>query len=135
MLKRVKNYTNNPALGLLALRLTVGIPFLYHGVTKFMSMGATVAFFASINLPAWLAWLVALVETIGGLLIIVGVATQTVAVLFIFIMIGAIVTIKGGMGYGNGGYELDLALLLASVGVLCAGAGSYTIKKFTSNKI
>ena len=50
------------------------------------------------------------------------------------IMIGAIVTIKGGMGYGNGGYELDSTLLLASVGVLCAGAGRYTIMKFPSSK-
>ncbi len=134
MLKRIQSYTDNPALGLLALRLTVGIPFVYHGATKLMNMGATVAFFASINLPAWLAWLVAIIELVGGLLMIAGVATQTVAVLFVFIMVGAITKIKGGMGYGNGGYELDLVLLLASIGVICAGAVRYTLEKFVNKR-
>lgn len=62
----------NPDLGLLLLRLAVGIIFFVHGWAKFAEMANTIAFFGNLGLPSAVAYLVAAVELIGGLALIIG---------------------------------------------------------------
>lgn len=114
---------------LLVARVIVGIIFVAHGLDKFnMGMDAVGGFFESINIPApmLMAWIVTLVETFGGLALIVGFATELAAGLLIIIMIVALITIKFSVGL-IGGYELDLALIAAMIPFLVHGAGRYSV--------
>src|SRR3989344_7768029 len=72
------------------LRLAIGIPFLLHGVGKLFNWGpfasgieSVVGFFSSLGIPSatLFAWIVALVETFGGLFLILGFLTRTSALL------------------------------------------------------
>ncbi|MGG1675423.1 DoxX family protein [Neobacillus sp. NRS-1170] len=101
-------------VGVFILRVFLGLSFFIHGVSKFQSgISNTASWFDSIGLPGFMAYAVAIIELIGGLLLIIGFGTRYIAVLFLFIMIGAIIKVKfaaGFMGNGQGaGYELELA--------------------------
>lgn len=102
------------------VRVVLGVLFLAHGISKFqMGLGNVDAWFESMGIPGFLAYIVALLELIGGILLIIGLFTRYVSVLFILMLVGAIVTMKLSAGLlGNGqmaGYELDLAFMLAAL--------------------
>ena len=73
----------------------------------------------ALGLPGFLAYVVAIIELVGGIAMILGIGTRIVGALFTLVMIGAIVTVKIPVGFaGNGqmaGWELDLAFLAMSV--------------------
>ncbi|MEH7545234.1 MULTISPECIES: DoxX family protein [Bacillaceae] len=103
-------------IGALILRVTLGVLFLIHGVVKFQGgIENIVGWFDSIGLPGFMAYGVASLEIIGGIAIIIGLATRFFAALFALLMIGATLKVKLSVGLlGNGqmaGYELDLAFL------------------------
>jgi uncharacterized membrane protein YphA (DoxX/SURF4 family) len=123
----VKTY-ENADLGLLSVRLALGAVFVAHGVAKLQNMSGTVAFFASLGFPAPLAYLVAAVETLGGLAMLAGVATPVAGVLLAAVMVVAILKVKLARGF-LGGYEFELTLLLAALGVALAGPGRYALQR------
>ncbi|MEY2194708.1 DoxX family protein [Neobacillus sp. BF23-41] len=107
-------------IGALILRVTLGALFLIHGIVKFQGgIENIVGWFESIGLPGFMAYGVALVEIVGGVALIIGLATRLVSTLFGLLMIGAILKVKLSVGLlGNGqmaGYELDLAFLAMAV--------------------
>jgi uncharacterized membrane protein YphA (DoxX/SURF4 family) len=102
------------------MRIVLGILFLAHGISKFqMGLGNVEAWFDSMGLPGFLAYIVAFLELIGGILLIIGLFTRYVSVLFIIMLLGAIFTMKLSAGLlGNNqmaGYELDLAFMLVAI--------------------
>lgn len=102
------------------MRVVLGILFAAHGISKFqMGLGNVEGWFVSIGVPGFLAYIVAFLELIGGILLIMGLFTRYVSALFILLMAGAIVTAKLSVGLlGNGqsaGYELDLAFMLVAL--------------------
>jgi putative oxidoreductase len=110
---------NNEA-GATILRVILGITFLIHGAAKFQGgIENTVGFFESLGLPGFTAYLVAIIELVGGLAMVLGVGTRIISILFAIVMAVAIVKVKLAGGFlGNGqmaGYELDLALLAISI--------------------
>lgn len=123
----MKNIFHDRDFGLLVLRVVVGAVFLIHGYQKFQMMSGTIGFFASIGLPAFMAYVVATVETLGGLSLIVGYGSKISAALLAITMAVAIVKVHGPNGFmvGKGGYEFTLTLLAANVAILYAGAGKY----------
>ncbi|PFO01237.1 oxidoreductase [Bacillus sp. AFS076308] len=101
-------------IGVLILRVFLGLSFFVHGLSKFQNgIDNTAGWFESIGIPGFMGYIVAIIELIGGLLLIIGLGTRYIAALFVLIMIGAIVKVKiaaGFMGNGQGaGYELELA--------------------------
>ncbi|WP_353050325.1 DoxX family protein [Bacillus sp. ISL-45] len=82
-------------------------------------IGNTVAFFESLGFPGISAYIVALVELVGGLAMLLGVGTRVISILFAVVLAVAIVKVKVAGGFmGNGqmaGFELDLALLAISI--------------------
>ncbi|WP_144548104.1 DoxX family protein [Bacillus sp. X1(2014)] len=114
-------------IGALILRVTLGAIFFIHGVVKFQGgIENTAGWFESLGLPGVTAYGVALLEIIGGILLIVGLATRLVAALFALLMIGATLKVKLAIGLlGNGqmaGYELDLAFLAIAVYLVINGS-------------
>lgn len=111
---------NKNELGKVILRVVLGVTFFIHGLTKFQGgITNTVGFFDSIGIPGVLAYVVAIIELVGGIIIILGFGTRIVSILFALIMLGAIITVKFPLGFlGNGqmaGYEFDLILLAISI--------------------
>ncbi|MDQ1004638.1 putative oxidoreductase [Neobacillus niacini] len=121
-------------IGALILRVTLGALFFIHGVVKFQGgIENTAGWFESLGLPGVMAYGVALLEIIGGILLIVGLATRLVAALFALLMIGATLKAKLAIGLlGNGqmaGYELDLAFLVIAVYLVINGSKLFSLSK------
>lgn len=76
---------------LLAIRIIFGWQFLQSGIGKFSHMDKTVAFFTDLGIPAPAlnAHFNAALETIGGLLLILGLASRLIAVPLLINMIVA----------------------------------------------
>jgi putative oxidoreductase len=115
-----------------ALRVGLAAVFIYMGIDKFMGSG--IAGFANVfGLPVFLATLVALGEIAGGLLILVGGATngwvtRLGAAAMIGILLGAIFMAKWGQwhfmpspGYPMGGMMFEVTLLLVGIYFLVRG--------------
>lgn len=114
--------------GLLALRLVVGIVFIYHGWMKLQGMEMTTGMMASIGLPApmfW-AWLVALVEFVGGIALVLGLFTRLVIIPLIVTMIVALLTVHTKMPYGSV-TELPIVLVGALIALGTMGGGKYAL--------
>ncbi|MBI3360002.1 MAG: DoxX family protein [Chloroflexi bacterium] len=129
-------------IGLLILRVAVGVIFIYHGYPKMpfpgSPMGGPKGFGGflgqmGIPLPGLMAWVVALVEFIGGFLLIVGFATRLIALLLAILMVVAIWKAKiGTMKVGfvaqqATGWEFDFALLGASLALFFVGPGTLAL--------
>lgn len=119
----------NKNTGLLIMRLGLGTIFLVHGILKLQNMEGTIGFFGKIGLTPMLAWVVAMVEVLGGVLMILGLFTSVVGVLLALVMLVAFIKVKlpaGGMQAFLTG-EIDLALFVLSLGLACTGAGKYAV--------
>lgn len=121
------------------MRVVLGIIFVFHGVDKLqMGLSNVEAWFSSIGIPGFLAYIVAYVELIGGIMLIVGLFTRYVSGLLIVILIGAIVTAKLSVGLlGNGqmaGYELDLGFILVLLYLVVADQTRISVDRFIKNK-
>ncbi|MDB5083505.1 MAG: oxidoreductase [Bacilli bacterium] len=125
-------------IGLLIIRLVVGLTFVGHGAQKLFGWfgGAgptgTGAWLESIGIkPAGKIWaiLAGLFEFVGGLLFASGVLTIVGAALIIVIMIDAIVTVHARNGYWieKNGFEYNLVLIAAVLGVALTGPGQYVL--------
>ncbi|PEM74884.1 hypothetical protein CN632_16970 [Bacillus pseudomycoides] len=120
----------NQHIGNLIIRIVLGVTFFMHGLAKFQSGIDNIAgWFTSIGLPGALAYGVATVELVGGLLLIIGLGVRYIGLLFALILVGAIVKVKwsaGLLGDGkNPGYELDLALLAMGLYLFVVKAESF----------
>lgn len=118
--------------GAVVLRVILGLTFFIHGLSKFQGgLGNTAVFFESLGIPGFSAYVVAVIELIGGILLILGIGTRVVSVLFAAIMLGAIFTAKLSAGFlGDGqmaGYELELALLAMAIFLAMANSTAFSL--------
>ncbi len=124
-------------LGLLVIRLAVGLLFAGHGAQKlFGSFGGhgpegTGAFFESQGMrPGRLMALAAGgAEVIGGLMFAAGLLTPVGAALISAVMFTAMWTVHAGKGLWatEGGVEYNLVLLAAAFAVTAIGAGDWSL--------
>jgi putative oxidoreductase len=125
------------ALGLLLVRLVVGLLFIGHGAQKlfgwFGGYGpkGTGGWMDSIGMKPGIVMAVAagLMELVGGALFASGLFTPLAAVLIALTMLGAIVKVHGqnGIWAAANGYEYPLVLLVVVIGIALTGAGAYSL--------
>lgn len=122
---------HNPDFGVLLMRVAIGLVFLTHGWQKVGNMEQTIGFFGSIGIPAFLTYIVAYGEVIGGLLLIVGFFTRYAGIFLAVLMVYAVffVHFKNGYSLANGGYEYALTLLLGALALAMTGSGKYSVAK------
>jgi putative oxidoreductase len=120
-----------PALfGDTLLRVALGIMFIAHSVVlKYFTftLAGTAQYFDSIGLPASLAYVVFALEAIGGVLLVLNIATRWVALALVPVLIGAMwVHLGNGWVFSapNGGWEYPLFLIVISVVVALQSYGS-----------
>ncbi len=123
-------------VGEFVLRLTLGLVFLPHGWQKLKGPAGFAGFLRQLKVPAPLlaAWVVALLESVGAILLILGLATRLVAFGLAIDMLVAIVSVKVGMAKAPfastqqaQGWEFEFALMGASLALVFTGAGRVSI--------
>jgi len=114
-------------LGLLVLRIALGIIFLSHGYPKLAHLrGGTQmqGFFVEHGLPGYFAYLAGVIETFGGGLLLLGLFTRAAALLLGIEMCVAIWKVHSGHGYlAVHDYEFPLTLATACFALATVGAG------------
>jgi len=125
---------NQPDLSALLLRVSLGVILLAHGALKVFVFGVegTVGYFASLGLPAVIAYLTIFAEVVGGIALVFGVYSRLTALLSLPILIGASwVHIGNGWVFSNqgGGWEFPVLLVVLAAIVAIQGTGSLGIKK------
>ena len=78
-------------LALLLLRIGVGIIFIVAGWGKLTGIEGTIGFFdgLGIPMPGIMAWIVAIVEFFGGIMVLLGAYAKIPYLLLAIIMVGA----------------------------------------------
>lgn len=114
-------------LGILFIRLSLAVVFLVHGIGKLTDMEGTIAFFGSLGLGVFFAWLVAIVETVGGAFMLLGLWTCLAGSALAVTMVMAIILVKSKMGFPA--IEIDIAMLAAALAVVVMGSGKYGLNK------
>jgi putative oxidoreductase len=115
-----------PAWGIFVVRVITGLLFAVHGWQKFAGgIAGVTGFFAKIGIPipGVMAPFVAGLELIGGVLLIVGLATRWVSLLFACEM--AVTTFYVQLPTrGWNGADLDRLLLAVALLLVLAGPGA-----------
>ena len=130
------DFADHVEWGLLALRVAIGAIFIVHGwpkITGGRGMAAAMGGGQARPVLVGMITVQGIVEVGGGVLLILGVLTQLVALAFMIIMVGAIVLKNtqwrtGFMSQQTTGWEFDLVLLAADLVLFLTGAGSIAIQ-------
>ena len=127
-------------LALFIIRVTPGLLILPHGAQKLLGLfggygfTATMSSFTSMGIPAFLAFLVIVTESIGALLLLFGFTTRIWAGMLTAIMLTAIVNIHYAKGFlmtwagTNAGEGLEYHLLVIGIciALIIKGAGRWS---------
>lgn len=129
------NYKN---FGLLIIRLGLGLMFIYHGYPKltggpdtWKGIGGATAVVGIHFLPVVWGLLCALTETVGGFLLIIGLAFRPVCLLLVINLVVAAIFLyhqpgeNGGLG--GAAHPIEDAIMFA--GLLFVGPGKYSVDK------
>jgi len=121
-----------PDLGLLLLRVVLGVVFIFHGYGKLFGgapgMEAFISMVTKMGLPApaLLAYLAALSEFVGGILMLLGVWTGLAGAMIALVMFVAIAFAKK---FQYPMIEIDLGMLSMALAVAISGAGKYSLEE------
>ena len=121
------------ALGLLALRVGLGVELAIHGWPKLKAPQGTAGFLTQIGFKPGIlwAWVLVLVELLGGILLILGLLTRPVAALVAIQFLVISFYIKPGKMKvpfttpQGAGWEWDWLILAMAVALLLMGAGAF----------
>jgi len=123
------------------LRIVLGFIFTYHGYAKLFPNGGfvgTVNFFTSMGIavPKISALVVAVVEFVGGILLLLGIITRwtSLAILFEMFVAFFMVHLKNGFFVSKGGYEYVIIILAALVVIFINGAGKISLGKMFKSR-
>jgi putative oxidoreductase len=124
-------------LGLLVLRIVVGLLFFGHGAQKLFGwfgghgLQGTGGFFEQMGFPHGKrqAALAGLAEAGGGLLLALGLLTPLAAALIISVMVVAVSKVHFAKGVWNqdGGFEYNLVLVASAFALTAVGAGKWSL--------
>lgn len=115
--------------GLMALRIAVAVVFINHGWMKLNDMNAVVKMLTGMGFfaPVFWAWLLSIVEFVGGIMVLIGFFPRVAAKLLAIDMIVALVFVHTKMPFQIA--ELAIAMLGASLAILGVGAGKWVVYK------
>ncbi len=140
------NEEKNLDLGLLILRVSLGIVFIAHGWLKVFTFGLERGYQVfeahtvwHINMiPGWFIYPAAIIEWVGGILLILGIKTRLITPFLGAVAFGAgAVHFENGWNYTSkpdGGWEYGIFLFLCCVVVYLAGPGKKTLTNYLENK-
>lgn len=126
----MRNLDRLQPLGLLILRVLLGIIMIAHGYTKLTPAGfhQHANFVAHLGMPWWFAFFSTAAENLGGALLILGLFTRfaALAICAELIVIIAKVHWKNGL-LAEHGYQFPLALAAIAFALIFLGAGAISL--------
>lgn len=122
-------------VGLLILRVGVGIMFMTHGIPKLARgpegwerLGRTMELVGIGFAPTFWGLLAAIVETVGGVCLALGLYTRAVCVPLAFTMVMAALNhFAKGDGFGKASHAIEAGFVFA--GLFFIGPGRYSLDK------
>jgi putative oxidoreductase len=147
MLKRLLT-TSDDRIQLL-LRLTLGLAMFPHGGQKLLGwfggygFTGTMGFMTGMGMPAVLAFLVIMGESLGAVGLIVGFVTRFCAFGILMIMVGAVALVHfkygffmnwSGQGAGEG-YEYHLIVAGLALALMIRGGGSLSVDRAIQDRV
>jgi len=144
MLEKYYNITNKISengkdLGLLFLRLVLAYGFYGPAMMKLKSFKNTVGFFEGIGIPApeINAVLATVTETLGFVLLFLGLGIRIITFPLMITMLVAIFFVhwKNGYDVGHNGIEIPLYYLLMLFVLFTQGGGKFSIDYFLRKKL
>jgi putative oxidoreductase len=129
------NLSNYKNLGLLIIRVGLGIMFIYHGYPKLMGgpkewteLGGSMKYVGIHFLPAAWGFLAAATELLGGFLLIIGLAFRPVCILLLInLIVAALMHFGSGGNLGDAAHAIEDAVVFA--GLIFIGPGKYSVDK------
>lgn len=128
-----RNNTLMTSVGLLVLRVVLGVVLAAHGWQKFSqyTLAGTTSSFEQMGVPlaSVAAPVVATLELAGGVALILGLLSRIFAALLAADMLGALflVHLSAGIFVDNGGYELVAILAAGAAAIALAGPGKISV--------
>lgn len=119
--------------GILLLRVALAALFFAHvGLKLFVFKPAgTAAFFRSLGLPGWFAYVTILVETAGAVALLLGIWPRVFALLLVPVMLGTIIKVHGPAGFWftnpNGGWEYPAFWIVGLLVLALLGDGALAL--------
>ena len=108
--------------------------FILAGWGKLTGIEGTQQFFGNIGipLPVVMAWVVAFVEFVGGIMVLFGAYAKIPYLLLAITMAVALFTTKLGGEFSAA--RLDIMLLLTSLALFFIGSGAYSVDNKVANR-
>jgi putative oxidoreductase len=140
MITRLLETDRSPIL--LFQRCLLGLVIFPHGAQKLLGwyggygFGGTMGFFTgTLHMPAALAFLVIMVESLGAIAMIAGALTRIAAFGIAAVMVGAILMVHAPVGFfmnwfgqqGGEGFEYHLLVLALSLPLALKGGGLWAL--------
>ena len=136
-------FPTHTSIGLLVLRVALSAVFIAHGWPrlfkngKFEGPGQLAKFLKEMNLPlpGLSAWLIALIETVGVVMLLLGLATRILAVALVLDMLiaithGHIRMAKARFSGGETiGWEFEFLLLCGALTLFFTGPGLISLDR------
>jgi len=125
--------TKNLDLGILIIRISVGLLMLFHGISKlFHGLGFIQGMLEAKGLPGFIAYGALIGEILAPIAILIGFRTRIAALIYAFNMIVAILMVHAGQFFTlseQGGWALELIGLyfLGALALFFTGAGKYAV--------
>jgi putative oxidoreductase len=111
-------------LGLLLLRVALGIIFISHGYPKLVHPANMQGFYVQHGMPGYFVYISGVLEVFGGGLLIVGLFERVAALLLTIEMVVMLWKVNGGGSYlAIREYEFSLVLAVACFALATVGAG------------
>ena len=126
---RLTQYSHS--LALLFARLSIGYGFYNPAMNKWQDMPAIIKWFDSLGifLPTISAYLAASVESIGVILLVLGLFTRIISIPLMFVMFIAItfVHLENGFSIADQGFEIPLYYFIFLMIFLSQGSGRFSL--------
>lgn len=119
----------------LILRVSTGVFFLVHGLTKLLvfTPAGTAGYFQSLGLPGGLGYLTMALEILGGIALILGIGTRYLAPVMAAVLLGAAWFGHAGNGFGfanpGGGWEYPVLWAFAMIALAFLGDGAWSLAR------
>ncbi len=134
----LSNYSEGQKnFGLLLMRIGIGIMFILHGYPKLIGgperwekLGNAMKYIGIEWMPVLWGFMAGLTETLGGVLLILGIMFRPVTFLMIFVMVVAVLKHLGqGDGIMGASHAIELGIVFLSLFFI--GPGNYRLKRLT----
>ncbi len=135
------NNEQNLHLGLLILRIGIGIMFILHGAPKVLGgpeawekIGGNMTYLdINFGFVFW-GFMAAMSEFAGGILIVIGLFFTPACILLLFTMIVATIThLAGGDGFVTASHAIESGILFFSL--IFIGPGKYSLSKIFEKRV